>query len=348
MKRFVALLAMTTAFSAAAQDKPFAIAIHGGAGTITRASMTPGREAAYRAALVEALEAGRRVLAANGTSLDAVVAAVKVMEDSPLFNAGRGAVFTHEGTNEMDASIMDGNGRRAGAVAGVTVVRNPIDAARAVMDKSRHVLLAGKGAELFAKEQGLAIVEPTYFWTQERWDQLQKAKERDRIPLDHDAPAADAAKKAAAVAEDEKYGTVGAVALDRAGNLAAATSTGGLTNKRFGRIGDSPIVGGGTWAENESVAVSATGTGEMFIRGVAAYDIAARVKYPGAKPHPAADEAREEGRKPGGRGGGRKLGGGGGVIGLDRSGQAVFSFTAEGMYRGIAKGDAKPEVQIYR
>jgi beta-aspartyl-peptidase (threonine type) len=334
MKRSVALLAMTTALSAAAQDKPFAIAIHGGSGTITRATLTPEREAAYRAVLAEALEAGRRVLAADGASLDAVVAAVKVMEDSPLFNAGRGAVFTHEGTNEMDASIMDGKDRRAGAVAGVTVLKNPIEAARAVMEKSRHVLMAGRGAEQFAKDQGLAVVDPKYFWTQERWDQLQKAKERDRIQLDHDAP-----RKSSALAEDEKFGTVGAVALDKAGNLAAATSTGGLTNKRFGRIGDSPLVGAGTWAENESVAVSATGTGEMFIRGVAAYDIAARVKYKGVTAQQAADDALATVKALGGRGG---------VIVLDRAGNAVFSFTTEGMYRGVAKGDAKPEVLIYR
>ena len=334
MKRFLACFAMTTALSAAAQDKPFAIAIHGGSGTITRATLTPDSEAAYRAVLVEALEAGRKVLVADGSSLDAVVAAVKVMEDSPLFNAGKGAVFTHEGTNEMDASIMDGKGRRAGAVAGVTIVKNPVEAARAVMDKSRHVLMAGKGAEHFAKEQGLTLVEPKYFWTQRRWDQLQKAKERDRLQMDHDAPA-----KTSALAEDEKYGTVGAVALDKAGNLAAATSTGGLTNKRFGRVGDSPIVGAGTFAENDSVAVSATGTGEMFIRGVAAYDIAARVKYARMTPQQAADAALEQVKAIGGRGG---------VIVLDRTGNAVFAFTTAGMYRGMAKGNAKPEVLIYR
>lgn len=343
MKRSVALLAMTAALSAAAQDKPFAIAIHGGSGTITRATLSPERESAYRAVLTEALEAGRKVLAAGGPSLDAVVAAVKVMEDSPLFNAGKGAVFTHEGANEMDASIMDGNGRRAGAVAGVTTVKNPITAARAVMEKSRHVMMAGKGAELFAKEQGLEIVDPKYFWTQERWDQLQKAKERDRIPLDHDAPKKTSEvtenEKLGAVAEDEKFGTVGAVALDKAGNLAAATSTGGLTNKRFGRVGDSPIVGAGTWAENETVAVSSTGTGEMFMRGVTAYDIAARVKYKGQSPQSAADEALATVKALGGRGG---------VIVLDRGGNAVFSFTTEGMYRGVAKGEGKPEVQIYR
>jgi beta-aspartyl-peptidase (threonine type) len=337
MKRLVALAtlaAMTTTLAATAQEKPFAIAIHGGSGTITRATLTPEREAAFRSVLAEALEAGRRVLVADGTSVDAVVAAVKVMEDSPLFNAGRGAVFTQEGTNEMDASIMDGRARRAGAVAGVTVVKNPVEAARAVMDKSRHVMLAGRGAEQFAREKGIAIVEPKYFWTQERWDQLQKARERGRLQLDHDAP-----QRSSALEEDEKFGTVGAVALDRAGNLAAATSTGGLTNKRFGRVGDSPIVGAGTWAENESVAVSATGTGEMFIRGVAAYDIAARVKYAKATPQQAADAALEQVKAIGGRGG---------VIVLDRTGEAVFSFTTEGMYRGVAKGDAKPEVHIYR
>jgi len=334
MKTLAAALAATAALAGAAQDKPFAIAIHGGSGTITRTTLTPEREAAFRAVLGEALEAGRRVLAAGGASLDAVVAAVRVMEDSPLFNAGRGAVFTNEGTNEMDASIMDGRARRAGAVAGVTTVKNPIEAARAVMEKSRHVLLAGRGADQFAKEQGLEIVEPAYFRTEERWKQLERARERDRMPMDHDAP-----KKSGALEVDEKFGTVGAVALDKAGNLAAATSTGGLTNKRFGRVGDSPIVGAGTWAENESVAVSATGTGEMFIRGVAAYDIAARVKYKGATPQQAADDALATVKSLGGRGG---------VIVLDRSGNAVFSFTTEGMYRGVAKGEAKPEVLIYR
>lgn len=334
MRFFAAALAATAALSAAAQDKPFAIAIHGGSGTITRATLTPEREAAHRAVLTEALEAGRSVLAAGGPSLDAVVAAVKVMEDSPLFNAGRGAVFTNEGANEMDASIMDGKGRRAGAVAGVTVVKNPIEAARAVMDKSRHVLLAGPGADRFAKAQGLAIVDPAWFRTEERWQQLQRAKERDRVPVDHDAP-----KQSGTFADHEKFGTVGAVALDQAGNLAAATSTGGLTNKRFGRVGDSPIVGAGTWAENESVAVSATGTGEMFIRTVAAFDIAALVKYKGLTAQKAADEALEKVRAIGGRGG---------VIVLDRSGNAVFSFTTEGMYRGFARGAEKPEILIYR
>jgi beta-aspartyl-peptidase (threonine type) len=338
MKRIAITLAAAAALHAQAGEKPFAIAIHGGSGAITRTSLTPEKESAYRAALAEALEAGRRVLAGGGASLDAVTAAIRVMEDSPLFNAGKGAVFTSEGTNEMDASIMDGRDGRAGAVAGVTTVRNPIEAARAVMDKSRHVLLSGRGAEQFAREQGLAIVDASYFRTEERWEQLQRAKERDRLPLDHDAPGKPPAKKVAAE-EHEKLGTVGAVALDQAGNLAAGTSTGGITNKRFGRIGDSPLIGAGTWAENASVAVSATGTGEMFIRTAAAHDIAALVKYKGLTAQAAADAALEKVRAIGGRGG---------VIAMDPSGQAVFSFTTEGMYRGFAKGHAKPTILIYR
>lgn len=338
MKRLAAMIATTAALAASAQDAPFAIAIHGGSGTITRASLTAEREAAYRAVLAESLEAGRRILAGGGSAVDAVVAAVKVMEDSPLFNAGRGAVFTSEGANELDASIMDGHGRRAGAVAGVTNVRNPVEAARAVMDRSRHVLLSGRGAETFAKEQGLAIVEPKYFWTQERWDQLQRAKERDRTPLDHDAPRA-APARSSALAEDTKLGTVGAVALDKAGHLAAATSTGGITNKRFGRVGDSPLVGAGTWADDATVAVSATGTGEMFIRAAAAHEIAALVKHKGLAPRAAADEALAQVKALGGRGG---------VIVMDAKGETAFAFTTEGMYRGLAKGTAKPEIAIFR
>jgi beta-aspartyl-peptidase (threonine type) len=334
MKRFVVAAAGALALAAQAADKPFAIAVHGGSGTVTRTSLSIEREREYRAALVQALVAGQRILAGGGPALDAVTAAVKVMEDSPLFNAGRGAVFTAEGTNEMDASIMDGRDRRAGAVAGVTVVRNPVEAARAVMEKSGHVLLAGKGAEQFAREQGLAIVEPSYFRTEERWQQLQRARERERGPLDHDAPA-----KSGAADGEAKLGTVGAVALDRDGNLAAATSTGGITNKRFGRIGDSPIVGAGTWAENETVAVSATGTGEMFLRGATAHDVAALVRYKGLPPQRAADEALARVKAIGGRGG---------LVAMDRSGTPVFSFTTEGMYRGFAKGAAPPEVMIFR
>lgn len=338
MKRSIAVLATALLVGMQAQGATFAIAIHGGSGALTRSSLTLERESACRAALAEALEAGRKVLARGGSSLDAVTDAVKVLEDSPFFNAGKGAVFTREGTNEMDAAIMDGRDRRAGAVAAVTTVRNPVEAARAVMEKSPHVLLAGKGAERFAMEQGLAIVDPSYFRTAERWEQLQRAREREGLPMDHDAPRAEPAGTSAIEAREE-LGTVGAVALDQAGNLAAATSTGGLTNKRSGRIGDSPIIGAGTWAENESVAVSATGTGEMFMRSVAAYDIAALVKYKGRTPQQAADEALAKVKAIGGRGG---------VVVLDRSGEAVFSFTTEGMYRGFARGTAKPVILIYR
>ena len=253
---------------------------------MTRATLAPERESAVRAALAEALEAGRRVLAAGGTSLDAVTAAVKVLEDSPHFNAGKGAVFTSEGTNELDASIMDG-AARAGAVAGVTTVKNPIEAARAVMERSRHVLLAGKGADRFATEQGLAIVDPSYFRTEERWQSAPARRPTRLAEGEAGSPARG----------DEKLGTVGAVALDQAGNLAAATSTGGISGKRFGRVGDSPVIGAGTWAENESVAVSATGTGEMFLRGAAAHDIAALVKYRGSY----APQGRRRGAREGDR-----------------------------------------------
>ena len=323
MKCFTAfLLAATICAAAQAADRPFAIAVHGGAGDFTRVSLTLEREAACRAALEEALESGRRILAGGGSSLDAVVAAVKVLEDSPLFNAGRGAVYTRDGTHEMDASIMDGRDHRAGAVAGVSVVRNPVDAARAVMDKSGHVLMAGAGAERFAREQGLAIVSPSWLRTEERWEQFQRSRRKTPAP-----------------AAEGKHGTVGAVALDRAGNLAAATSTGGIAGKRPGRIGDSPLIGAGTWADNESVAVSATGSGEMFIRTAAAHDIAALVKYKGFAMQKAADEVLAKVGAIGGRGG---------VIALDRTGDPVFSFTTEGMYSGYAKGEARPEVRIFR
>lgn len=315
MKRFLAAAACALSLAAQAADPPFAIAIHGGAGALTRASLTPEREREYRAALAEALEAGRRVLAGDGSAVDAVTAAVRVMEDSPLFNAGKGAVFTSEGTHELDASIMEGAGLRAGAVAGVTTVRNPVEAARAVMEKSPHVLLAGRGAERFAKEQGLAIVDPAYFRVEERWRQFRESMDAG------------------------KHGTVGAVALDRAGNLAAATSTGGTQGKHPGRVGDSPLVGAGTWAENASVAVSATGTGEVFIRTAAAHEVAAHVKHRGLAPQKAADEALARVAA---------LGGQGGLIVLDRGGEPVFSFNTAAMFRGFAKGAARPEVMIFR
>ena len=248
---------------AKAETSPIRLVIHGGAGTLTRARLKKEREQAYTQVLEQSLTAGHAVLAAGGSSIDAVIAAIVVMEDSPLFNAGKGAVFSHAGRIELDASIMDGSTLMAGSVAGVTAIRNPIRAAHAVMTQSEHAMLIGQGADAFAAEKGLEIVDPSYFYTQFRWDQLQKAIAQERLLRDHDtfSDKPDAAEKM-----DQKRGTVGAVALDRHGNLAAGTSTGGITNKRFGRVGDSPIIGAGTYADNRSVAVSATGSGEMFIR----------------------------------------------------------------------------------
>jgi beta-aspartyl-peptidase (threonine type) len=308
---------------------PIVVAIHGGAGTITRASMTAEKEAAYRAVLATSLAAGHAVLAAGGGAVDAVLAAVRVMEDSPLFNAGRGAVFTADGRNELDAAIMDGQTRAAGAVAGVTRIRNPILAAHAVMRRSPHVLLAGAGAERFAQAQGLELVGPEYFYTAERWEQLERARAADVVALDHDGAAA-----------LPRFGTVGAVALDREGNLAAGTSTGGMTNKRWGRVGDSPLVGAGTYADNDTAAVSATGTGEHFIRAVAAYDVAARMKYAGATLDEAAAAAVRDGVEP--------LGGRGGLVALDRRGNVALPFNSEGMYRGVVRDDGVPSIEIYR
>ena len=231
------------------------LVIHGGAGTIKRETMTAEREAQYRAGLSEAMRAGHAILMKGGSSLDAVEATIRVMEDSPLFNAGKGAVFTHDGKNELDASIMDGKTKKAGSVAGLTIIKNPISAARAVMDKSKHVMLIGRGAELFATSVGLDVVDPAYFWTERRWKSLQEEMLKESKP-----------QAGLVTADENRFGTVGAVALDRSGNLAAGTSTGGTTNKKFGRVGDAPIIGAGNFAENESVAVSATGAGEFFIR----------------------------------------------------------------------------------
>lgn len=306
----------------------YALVIHGGAGTITRDNMTAETEAAYRAALTEALRAGQEVLASGGTALDAVGATIMVMEDSPLFNAGKGAVFTNDGRNELDAAIMDGKTLNAGAIAGVTRVRNPIQLARAVMDKSPHVMLAGAGAEEFAREQGITLVSPTYFFTQRRFDQLRAVQENDKdaLLLDHDG--------------DHKYGTVGAVALDKDGNLAAGTSTGGLTNKKWGRIGDSPIIGAGTYASNKSCGVSGTGTGEYFIRLTIARDICALMEYKGYSAQQAADEVVQKRLT--------AMGGDGGVIVLDHDGAAAYSFNTEGMYRGhLNSANPDPVIGIY-
>ncbi|MEQ5346942.1 isoaspartyl peptidase/L-asparaginase family protein [Proteus sp. WDL240414] len=318
-------------------DTPIRLVIHGGAGTITKDTITPEQEKEYKEKLTEALNAGYAVLNSGGTSIEAVQKSINVMEDSPLFNAGKGAVFTHDGRNELDASIMDGKTRKAGAVAGVTTVKNPINAAIAVMEKSPHVMMVSNGADLFAKEQGLTIVDPSYFRTEHRWQQLQKAIEKEQVVLDHDG------KTAALFVEpmmyDYKYGTVGAVALDQHGNLAAGTSTGGMTNKRYGRVGDSPIIGAGNYADNETVAVSATGSGEMFIRTLTAFNIAAQVKYKNLPLEEAAQNALDEVKA---------INGSGGVIVLDKSGNYTMSFNSEGMYRGTIGNDGKPVVAIYK
>ena len=301
------------------------IAIHGGAGVISRATMTEENERAYRADLERALDAGYAVLEAGGTSLDATVTAVRILEDSPLFNAGHGSVFSHAGINELDAAIMDGATRKAGAVAGVRHIRNPIELARMVMERTSHVLLTGEGAEEFALEQGVTLVPGSYFYTERRWKQLEEAQRNDKI---------------AAADEDIGYfSTVGAVARDRQGNLAAATSTGGTTNKRWGRIGDSPIIGAGTFADNASCAVSATGSGEYFMRVVVAHEICARVRLTGAR---AADAARDvvHGML-------KEIGGDGGVIVVDRDGVLSMEFNTEGMFRGARDSRGRREIAIY-
>lgn len=301
-----------------------AIAIHGGAGTLPRAEMTPDQEAAYRAGLAAALDAGYAVLEGGGTSLDAVTIAVRMLEDDPLFNAGRGAVLTHEGTVELDASIMDGRTLAAGAIAGVAHIRNPIELARAVMEHSPHVMLIGTGAEEFAHTRNIAFVANDYFKTETRKAQLRRVLVGDTRPAN----------------ELSALGTVGAVARDQAGNLAAATSTGGMTGKRYGRVGDSPIIGAGTYADNGSCAISATGHGEYFIRTAVAHDICARVAYGGATLQQAAD-AVVMGRL-------AKMGGEGGIIAVDASGQVVMSFNSEGMFRGARSSGGKREIAIYR
>jgi beta-aspartyl-peptidase (threonine type) len=316
-----------------ADTLPIRLVIHGGAGAITRSRLTVEREQAYTQALAQSLAAGYAVLEAGGSSVDAVIAAIGVMEDSPLFNAGRGAVFSHAGRNELEASIMEGSTLMAGAVAAVTTIRNPIRAAHAVMTKSAHVMLIGEGAEAFAAEQGLEIVNPSYFYTQYRWDQLQKAIAKEHVLRDHDAGPTTSLPD-----RDEKRGTVGAVALDRYGNLAAGTSTGGLTNKRFGRVGDSPLIGAGTYADNRSIAVSATGTGEMFIRTLAAFNTAAQVRLQHAPIAEAADNVLAEIAA---------IGGDGGLIVLDATGNYAMRFNTSGMYRGAIGNDGIARLGIF-
>jgi beta-aspartyl-peptidase (threonine type) len=348
MKHLLLLLSLFLAVNLSAQlaDK-YVLVIHGGAGTILKSQMTEAKERAYQAALDTALQKGAAILKGGGTALDAVEASVRYMEDNPLFNAGKGAVFTNEGKNELDAAIMDGKTLMAGSVAGVTTIKNPISAARAVMEKSPHVMMAGKGAEKFAQQQGLEIVDTSYFYTEDRWRGLQKAREADSLAE---------LKKSKAVINGfselypsstgviGKYGTVGAVALDRHGNLAAATSTGGMTNKKYGRIGDAPIIGAGTYANNNTAAMSGTGWGEFYIRLVLSKTISDMMEFGKKSLKEAADEMVMK-RLP-------ALGGDGGLIGVDKNGNIVMPFCTEGMYRGFLKSDGSKkeikEIKIYK
>ncbi|EID76605.1 isoaspartyl peptidase/L-asparaginase family protein [Imtechella halotolerans] len=314
----------------------FGIVIHGGAGTILKKNMTPELEAEYKKVLEEAIRTGHEILKNGGSSLDAVEKTINVMEDSPLFNAGKGAVFTNDGKNELDASIMDGKTLNAGAVASVTTVKNPINLARAIMEKSEHVMLVKEGAEFFAKQNGIALVDPSYFYTENRMKSLLKAKEREKIELDHD----DKTSFYDSTIKDSKFGTVGCVALDMYGNLAAGTSTGGMTNKKWGRVGDAPIIGAGTYANNNTCAVSATGWGEYFIRSVVAYDISALMEYKGLSLQQAAQEVIQNKVT--------KLGGDGGIVAIDKEGNISMEFNTAGMYRAHMNKEGKLRIGIYK
>lgn len=330
----VVVLNLLPLSQAQAAPVPFGIVIHGGAGTISRDSMTPVQQQAYETTLKHAVDSGYQVLASGGSSLDAVNAAVVILEDSPLFNAGKGAVYTFDGKHELDAAIMRGDNRAAGAVAGVTTVKNPIKLARAVMEHSEHVLLAGLGAEQFAKEQQLELVKNNYFDTEFRFQALQKAlKALSKTP--HQAQL----RLSPAFPLEWNVGTVGAVAIDQQGLLAAATSTGGMTAKRYGRIGDAPLIGAGTFADNQSCAVSATGHGEFFIRYQVAGDICARVRYQGKPAAVAANEVMQELKS---------VGGLGGVIVVDNKGSLSWHLNSEGMYRAKRQQGKAAEVAIFK
>ncbi len=306
----------------------YAIVIHGGAGTILKKNMSAEKEAEYMQVLNEALDIGETILKSGGTSLEAVEKTIMHMEDSPLFNAGKGAVFTNAGTNELDASVMEGANQNAGAVGGVKTVRNPIQAAIAVMQNSEHVMLAGEGADKFASEQGLELVENAYFHTDRRWESLQRIKKEEE-------------EQARRITEnsENKHGTVGCVALDKQGNITAGTSTGGMTNKRWGRVGDSPIIGAGTYANNATCGISCTGHGEFFIRYAVAHDVSARMQYLKEDIATAADHVVNTTLV--------EKGGSGGLVGLDANGNVVMPFNSEGMYRGYAKPGERV-VKIYK
>jgi beta-aspartyl-peptidase (threonine type) len=328
------ILETQTAVKTTTEKPEFAIIIHGGAGTILKKNMTPEKEAAYKAKLEEAIRIGYNVLKNGGSSLDAVTKTINVMEDSPLFNAGKGAVFTNAETNELDASIMDGKTLNAGASAGTKNVKYPIDLARAIMDNSPHVMMAGSGAEKFAQEQGLEIVDPKYFFTKRRFNSLQNAKKREQIELEHDDKTAFYDEDI----KDYKFGTVGCAALDKNGNLAAGTSTGGMTNKRWGRIGDAPIIGSGTYANNATCAISSTGWGEFFIRAQVAHDISALMDYKGLSLKEASKVVLNKVAD---------LGGDGGIVAVDKNGNMVAEFNTSGMYRATMNDKGELTIGIY-
>jgi beta-aspartyl-peptidase (threonine type) len=310
----------------------YAIAIHGGAGTILKSTMTPEKEKAYLDGLKNAIESGETILKNGGSSLEAVEKAIRSLEDNPLFNAGKGAVFSNSGKNEMDASIMNGEDLSAGAVAGISNIKNPISLAKGIMQKSEHVFLTGNGAIEFAKSIDSEFEEDAYFFEQMRFDQLQQAKQSDGVFLDHTTDKFENGEK--------KFGTVGAVALDIHGNLAAGTSTGGMTNKKFGRVGDSPIIGAGTYANNETCAISCTGHGEFFIRSVVAYDISCLIEYKGLSLKEACDFVVMDKLV--------KIGGEGGLIAIDKNGNIEMPFNSEGMYRAKKSNDGELFIKIYK
>lgn len=320
----------------------WALVAHGGAGAIARGDLSPEQEAAYREAMGVAANAGAAVLAADGSAMDAVEAAIRILEDDPLFNSGRGAAFTAEGRNELDASIMDGRTLAAGAVAGLTTTRHPISAARAVIEGSTHVLLGGEGADAFARSQGLEQADPAFFFTEERWNSLERRLSKLGLPIPPKPPgaAADASGKAALVHEEGKYGTVGVVARDSRGDVAAGTSTGGTTAKRWGRVGDSPLIGAGTYANNRACAVSCTGAGEYFIRLGVAHQICALVEYAGLSLQAAVDQVIQRDLT--------GLGGAGGVIAVSPAGDMAWSFNTSGMYRARIADGAPLAVGIYK
>lgn len=343
MKSWLFTMMICCALSGFSQtnERKIVLVIHGGAGTILRSQMTPEKEKEYRDALSVALQKGYAILKNGGSSLDAVEAAVKVLEDDPHFNAGKGAVFTNDGKNELDASIMNGANLAAGAVAGVSTIKNPITAARAVMEKSNHVMMAGAGAEQFARQNGILMVPPSYFYTEERWRSLQKVRKEDSVKteLDHSNKKGTSGTYQSRN-HDSKFGTVGAVALDAKGNLAAATSTGGMTNKRFGRIGDSPIIGAGTYANNATCAISCTGWGEYFIRLVMAKSVSDMMEFGKMSLQAAAQEMIMK-RLP-------ALGGDGGLIAVDNKGNISMPFNTEGMYRAYMNDQGVPVIKIYK